>query len=100
MRAPLRSRVHVRGGGFGGGERSREPLLLAVITRAVPEAGTADAGRAVTADDDAFGVFADHVVDEQILGEDHVAFHAYFLGDVRDTARAVALVRRLDDDVV
>ena len=51
------------------------------------------------ADDVAVGVLADHVVDEQVLGDDGVAFHAHHLGDVGDAARAVAQARGLDDDV-
>ena len=86
-------------GDFGGIERGREPLLFAVIARAFPELRTADAGRAVPADDLAVGVFADHVVQEQILGDDGVAFHAHHLGDVGDAARTVAQARGLDDDV-
>jgi hypothetical protein len=41
-----------------------------------------DAGRAVSADDLAVGVFADDFVDDEVLGDDHVAFHADHLGDV------------------
>ena len=44
-------------------------------------------------------VLADHLVDEQVLGDDDVAFHAHHLGDVGDPARAVAQARGLHDDV-
>src|SRR3954468_3894072 len=84
---------------FGGVERGRKPLLLVVIPRAFPEFGTSDPGRAVPADDLAVGVLADHVVEEYVLGDDGVAFHAHHLGDVGDAARTVAQARGLDDDV-
>src|SRR5256714_6002526 len=84
---------------FGGIQRSGKPLLLAVVARAFPEARPSDAGRAVAADDLAVGVLADHVVEEDVLGDDGVAFHAHHLGDVGDAARSVAQPRRLDDDV-
>src|SRR4051812_34872676 len=80
-------------------ERGGKAFFLAVIARAFPEFRTADAGRAVPADDLAVGVFADHVVEEYVLGDDGVAFHAHHLGDVGDAARAVAQARGLDDDV-
>jgi hypothetical protein len=51
------------------------------------------------ADDLAVRVLALHVIDHQILGDDHVPFHAEHLGDVGDAARTVAQARRLDDDV-
>src|SRR5579862_8997573 len=66
----------------GGGES----LLFAVVTGAFPEAWAADTGRAVPTDDRAVGVLADHVVQKDILGNDGVAFHAHYLGDVRDAA--------------
>src|SRR5262245_11602115 len=71
---------------FGGIERGGEALLLVVVARALPELRPADAGRAVLADDLAAGVFADQVVDEDVLGDDGVAFHAHHLGDVGDAA--------------
>ena len=51
-------------------ERGGEPLLLAVVARAIPEARTADAGRAMPALQLALRVLADEFVDEQILGDD------------------------------
>src|SRR5436190_24098771 len=84
---------------FGGVERNREALFLAVIAGALPEARPADAGRTMLADQVALLVLAQEVVDEQVLGDDHVAFETHHLGDVRDLARAVAQARRLDDDV-
>src|SRR5215831_18313324 len=74
------------GGDFGGRQSGSEPLLLAVIARALPEARAADAGRAVTPDDLAVGVFAEQVVDEDVLGDDGVAFHPHHLGNVGDPA--------------
>src|SRR5436190_13475544 len=84
---------------FGGIERSRKPLFFAVISRPFPEPRTSDPGRAVPPDDLAVRVFADHVVQEYILGDDGVAFHTHHLGDVGDAARAVAQARGLHDDV-
>src|SRR5438093_3712988 len=80
---------------FGGVECGRKPLLFAVISRALPEPRTSDPGRAVSPDDLAVRVFADHVVQEYVLGDDGVAFHAHHLGDVGDAARTVAQARRL-----
>src|SRR5436309_2842357 len=73
---------------FRGVERSGKAFLVAVIARAFPELRTADAGRAVPADDLAVGVLADEIVKEDVLGDDGVAFHAHHLGDVGDAARA------------
>src|SRR5947207_2045402 len=84
---------------FGGIEGSGEPLLLVVVARTLPELRPADAGRAVLADDLAVGVLADQVVEEDVLGDDGVAFHAHHLGDVGDAARTVAQARGLDDDI-
>src|SRR5438445_10816638 len=84
---------------FGGVERGRKPLLFAEIPRALPEPRTSDPGRAVPPDDLAVRVFADHVVQEYVLGDDGVAFHAHHLGNVGDAARAVAQTRGLPDDV-
>src|SRR5436190_19886663 len=76
-------------------ESSREPRFLAIVARAVPEAGPADAGGAVPADDAPVRVLADNVVDEQILGDDNITFHPEHFAYVRDAARAVAQTRRL-----
>src|SRR6185369_13843561 len=83
---------------FGGVERGRKPLLFAVISRPFPEPRTSDPGRAVSPDDLAVGVFADHVVQEHVLGDDGVAFHAHHLGNVGDAARAITKARGLHDD--
>src|SRR5712671_1766713 len=83
---------------FGGIEGGGKPLLLAVIPCTIPEPRPSDAGRAMPADDVAVGVLADHVIQEQVLGNDGVAFHAHHLGDVRDAPRAVAQPGCLDDD--
>src|SRR5262245_24473895 len=71
---------------LGGIERGRQPLLLAVVARPLPEARAADAGGAVAADQIAVGVLAHQGVDENILGDDDVALHADHLGDVGDAA--------------
>src|SRR5215813_11692111 len=84
---------------FGGIERRGEPLLFVVVSRAFPEFRPADTRGAMPADDLAVGVLADHVVEEDVLGDDGVAFHAHHLGDVGDAARAVAQARGLHDDV-
>src|SRR3569833_853813 len=75
---------------FGGVECGSKPLLFAEIPRALPEPRPSDSGRAVAADDLAVRVLADHVVEEDVLGDDCVAFHAHHLGDVGVTARTVA----------
>src|SRR5206468_4937465 len=84
---------------FGGVERGRKPLLFAEIPRALPEPRTSDPGRAVPPDDLAVRVFADHVVQEYILGDDGVACHTHHLGHVGAAARAVAQPRGLHDVV-
>src|SRR5215471_538536 len=89
----------LRRGFLGRVERGRETLLLAVVARTLPEARAADAGRAVPPDQLALGVLADEIVDEQVLGDDGVAFEAEHLGDVSDPARAVAQARRLHHHV-
>src|SRR6516162_4813897 len=76
-------------GGVGGIQRRREPFLFAVIARPLPESRTADPGGAMFADDLAVGVLADHVVEEDVLGDDGVAFHAHHLGNVGDPARTI-----------
>src|SRR5436309_14949072 len=86
-------------GDFGGVQRGCKPLLFAVISRPFPEPRTSDPGRAVPPDDLAVRVFADHVVQEYILGDDGVAFHAHHLGDVGDAARAITKARGLHDDI-
>src|SRR6202166_2606815 len=86
-------------GDFGSVEGCGKPLLFAVISRAIPKAWPSDTGRSMPADDVAVGVLADHVVDEQVLGNDGVAFHAHHLGDVGDAPGAVAQTGGLDDDV-
>src|SRR5688500_978692 len=82
--------------GIGGVKRGGEPSLLAIVAGAVPERRPADAGGAVPADDAAGRILAQHVVDEQVLRDDHVALHAEHFGDVGDAAGAVAQARRLD----
>jgi hypothetical protein len=74
-------------------------FFLTVVTGAIPEARMTNTGRPMAAHDIAFGVFAFHVVEEDVLGNDHVAFHSHDFGDVRDFARAVAQACGLDYDV-
>src|SRR4030088_106473 len=81
--------VH-RSRSFGGGERGSEALFLAIVTGAFPEARMSDARRAMPADHLAVLAFAQNVVNEEILGDRNVTLHAENLGDVRDTARAIA----------
>ena len=87
------------GRGLGGIERRGQPLLLAVVARPLPEPRPADAGRAMPADEVAVGVLAQQIVEEDVLGDDDVAFHSDHLGDVGDAARAVAQARDLHDHV-
>src|ERR1043166_573201 len=84
---------------FGGVERGGEALLLAVIAGAVPEPRPADAGRAMAADQLALGVLADHLIKEQVLGDDDVALHPHHFGEMGDAARTVAQARGLHDHV-
>src|ERR1700761_2645017 len=86
-----------RRGDFCGVERSSEPLFLAIVARALPETGPADAGGPMPSDDLAVGVFADQVIEEDVLGDDGIAFHPHHLGDVGDAARAVAQAGGLHD---
>src|SRR5215475_12310580 len=72
--------------GVGRIERRGKPLFLAVVTRTVPEARPPDSGRTMLADQLAVGVLADQVVEEDVLGNDDVAFHSHDFGDVRDLA--------------
>src|SRR2546423_10019586 len=75
--------------GFGGIERRREALLLAVVARPVPEFRAANAGRMMLADDVAVGVLAGHLVHEDVLRDDDVAFHTDHFSDVGDAAGAL-----------
>src|SRR5579863_8566808 len=84
---------------FGGVERRGKPLFFAIVSCAFPEARPSDAGRVMPAKDFAVRVLADHVVEEQILGDDGVTFHPHHLGDVGDATGAVAQARGLNDDV-
>src|SRR5690348_4817701 len=94
-----RPRSGLRADGLGGIERSRETLLFAVVARPIPEFRTAYASRFMLADDVAVGILAGHVVEEDVLRDDDVTFHALHLGDVGDAARAIAQARGLHDDV-
>src|SRR5438309_7908646 len=53
-------------------QRLRQFAFQAVIAGAVPEPGAGDAGRTVAADHTAMLVLAGDLVDEQVLGDDHV----------------------------
>src|SRR5215468_125995 len=89
----------VRAEGFGGIERGRQTLLLAIVARTIPEFRSADAGRFMVADDVAVGILAGHLVEEDVLRDNDIALHAHHLGDVGDAARTVAQACRLHDDV-
>src|SRR5262252_4224016 len=67
-------------GAFRRVEGGGEPLLLAEIARPLPEPRPADAGRAVTADQLALRVLTLQFEDEQVLGDDDVAFHPHYFG--------------------
>src|ERR671913_848233 len=82
-----------------GVEGGCELLLLAVVARALPEPRPADAGRAVAPDQLAARILADDVVEHEVLRDDHVAFHAHHLCDVRDAAGTVPPGRRRDKEV-
>src|SRR5215211_2329477 len=84
---------------FSGIERRGKPLLFVVVARAIPETRPTDAGGAMPAQNVAVGVLAEQIVDEKILGDNGVAFHAHHLGDVSDAAGTVAEPGGLDDDV-
>src|ERR1700719_505867 len=75
---------------FGGVERCRKPLLFTVVARAIPKAWPSNTGRAMSPDNVPVGVLADHVIKEQVLGDNGIAFHAHHLGDVGDAPGAVA----------
>src|SRR4051795_12961357 len=83
-RAPLHF-----GDDFGGVKRRGKPLLFVVISRAIPESGSPNAGRAMPADDISVGVLAEQIVKEKVLGDDRVTLHSHHLGDMRDVPRAV-----------
>src|SRR5580704_12646801 len=83
--APLEHR-----GDFGRVKRRRQPLFLTVVARTLPETRPSDAGRAMSSDNVPVGVLADDVVEEDVLGNDGVAFHAHHLGNVGDAPGAVA----------
>src|SRR6266699_69971 len=87
------------GGVERGVERGGEALFLAVVARAVPKPRPADAGGAMAADQLALGVLAQDFIEEQVLGDDHVALHAHHFGQVGDAARAVAQPGGLDDQI-
>ena len=61
---------------FGRIERRRQAFFLAVVACPVPEARPADAGRTMPADDLAVRILSDQIVDEEILRDDDIAFHA------------------------
>src|SRR5260370_28970083 len=69
---------------FGGGERGSEALSLAIVTGAFPEARMSDARRAMAADNLAGLTFAQHVVNEAILGNRTVPLQPSHLLYARD----------------
>src|SRR5215831_18248193 len=76
MDRSLASGLCLLGCRLGGVERGRQPLLLAVVARPLPEPRPADAGRTMPADDVAVRVLSHQIVNEDVLRDDHVAFHA------------------------
>src|SRR4029077_2413056 len=80
---------------LGGGERLRQAASFAVILGALPEARAGDARRSMHAGDLVVGVLTGDVENDQVLQGDHVTRHADHLGDLRDSARAVAPARGL-----
>src|SRR5262245_54890669 len=74
---------------FGGGQGLRKSLFFAEVARLVPECGSGNAGAAVAADQTLVRVLALHLIDEEILERDDVAFHAQDLRDLSDLSRAV-----------
>src|SRR6185369_5828227 len=73
-------------------------LVKAELTRLLQRVRP-QAGRAEFADDLAVVALIEILELEQLLGDDHVAFHADYLGDVRGAAAAVAQALDLDDEV-
>src|SRR5579875_1799709 len=86
-------------GRFGGIERPREALFFAVVTGAVPEPRPRYARGAVAAVDLPVRILAEDVKDEEILGNQNIAFHADDFRDVGDLARTVAQALAVDDNV-
>src|SRR5690606_37288229 len=73
--------------------------LLVIIASTIPEMRLADTGGDVPPDDPAVRILALDFVAHQILGNDHIPFHADHLGDLGDAARTVTQAGSLDDDV-
>src|SRR3954465_5671319 len=86
-------------GNLGGIERGPEPLVVAVVASALPEFRPTDSRRAMPADQLAVRVFRQDGVDENVMRNDDVAFHAHHLGFVGDAARAVAQIYTFYHDV-
>src|SRR6516162_3136475 len=86
-------------GGFRRVEGGRQPFLLAVIARTLPESRSADAGRVMSPHQVAVLVLAHKVVHKKVLCNDDIAFHADDFGDVGDAPGAIAQTRGLHDDV-
>src|SRR5712672_1520891 len=82
-----------------GVERFGELAIQPEIARAVPEGRTRNAGSDMVAADTACFVLAVDLVDEEILGDDHVAFRTDHLGDIGDATRTVAQALGLHDDI-
>ena len=73
--------------------------LLVEVLGALGELRLGDTGRAVAAEQVAVLVLAEDVVEEDVLGDDGIAFHPEHFGDVGDAARTVAETGGLHDDV-
>src|SRR5216683_6634460 len=80
-------------------ESGGEPLLFAIVLRALPEMRASDSRPAMLAGQPAATVFAENVVDQQVLRRGDFSFHTENLGDVGDPARPVAQPLRLNDHV-
>src|SRR5262249_62281689 len=76
-----------------------QAFFFSVVAGALPESRATNAGGPMATDDVAFGVLTFYVVKENILGNDDVAFHSHYFGDVGDFARAIAQACGLDYDV-
>lgn len=80
--------------------RALERVLLETeVARTLPEARSANAGALVTAVDATVLIFALNFVEQEILGDDRIAFETEHFGDLGNATRTVTQTLRLDDDV-
>src|ERR1700680_464997 len=80
-------------------ERLCELALKAEISRTVPKSRPNNTGPDVLAFDAPVLVFAIHLIDEQILGDDDVAFSTRHFSDAGDAPGTVAQAFGLNDNV-